>query len=179
MKKRRQRTRRNTRVGMRKRRTKKRRQKTRRNRRVWRRKRKMRRKRRSRTAARRRDSFDSRHPVSHKATSGQGRIKTRQPQNTSRGKRSTTFPPRRVASASTTASIGGGSTALDRKPAMGPRRSSLMDSASSWSGVRKISGVVCCSSLRNPSKTNVTSFYRLNALSLSALWCLTIFLKCL
>ena len=61
--------------------------------------------------------------------------------------------PLSVASASITASMGGGSTALARKGPMGPSLSSLMDKASSWSGVRKISGVVCWSSLK------ISTFY--------------------
>ena len=52
------------------------------------------------------------------------------------------------ASASITASIGGGSTALARKGPMGPSRSNLIESANSCRGVRKISGVVCWSNLK-------------------------------
>ena len=60
---------------------------------------------------------------------------------------------------------------MDRKPATGPRRSSLMERASSWSGVRKISGVVCCSSLRNQTKISPT-FCWMRAFQLAALCCI-------
>ena len=58
------------------------------------------------------------------------------------------------ASASMTASTGGGSTAFIINWPIGPSLSSLIDRHSSCSGVRNISGVVCCSSLqRTPSIT--------------------------
>ena len=57
--------------------------------------------------------------------------------------------PLSSASASMTASIGGGSTAFARNGPIGPSRSNLIDSARAWRGVRKISGVVCWSSLGN------------------------------
>ena len=53
------------------------------------------------------------------------------------------FIPLRTASASITASTGGGSTAFARKGPIPPSLSNLMDRASSCSGVRNISGVVC------------------------------------
>ena len=58
------------------------------------------------------------------------------------------YIPLSSASASMTASIGGGSTALARNGAIGPSLSNLMASASSCSGVLYISGVVCCSNLK-------------------------------
>ena len=53
------------------------------------------------------------------------------------------FIPLRTASASITASTGGGSTAFARNGPIPPSLSNLMDRASSCSGVRNISGVVC------------------------------------
>ena len=55
--------------------------------------------------------------------------------------------PRSRASASMTASTGGGSTAFIMNWPIGPSLSSLIDKHNSCSGVRNISGVVCCSSL--------------------------------
>lgn len=63
--------------------------------------------------------------------------------------------PRRVCSASITASSGGGSIALARKWPIAPSLSSLMLSATSCSGVRKISGVMWVSNLYDVQK-NVT-----------------------
>lgn len=68
--------------------------------------------------------------------------------------------PRSIASASMTASKGGGSMAFCRKAPTWPSLNSLMDRASSWSGVRKISGVVCCSSLGEGPEKNAGEGYR-------------------
>ena len=60
----------------------------------------------------------------------------------------TMIAPLRTASASMTASIGGGSTALARNGPIPPNLSDLMLSASSCRGVLNISGVECSSSLQ-------------------------------
>ena len=60
--------------------------------------------------------------------------------------------PLRRASASITASTGGGSTAFIMNCPIGPSRNSFIDKHNSWRGVRNISGVVCCSSLKKKYK---------------------------
>ncbi len=50
-------------------------------------------------------------------------------------------------------SIGGGCIALFRKSPIEPRRSSFTANAISCSGVRRISGVECCSSLEDTTKS--------------------------
>lgn len=55
--------------------------------------------------------------------------------------------PRRRASASMTASTGGGSMAFIMNWPIGPSLNNFIDRHSSCRGVRNISGVVCCSSL--------------------------------
>lgn len=74
----------------------------------------------------------------------------------------TWYKPLSVTSASMTASIGGAWIALDRNSPMEPRRRSLMERATSWRGVRNISGVMCSSSFLNRSCANTQYLWKHN-----------------